>query len=105
LGHVVGVVAAVLARLEPQPGAVTMRILRPVVGVNSRNCCFLPFFRELMLNFGESLSTGIRDPDANDFERLAASLGCLSLRRCEAPADKVGEHSACESVGAQQRFG
>src|SRR6266446_4555559 len=82
-----------------------MRILRRVVGVNSRNCCFLPFFRELMLNFGESLSTGIRDPDANDFERLAASLGCLALRCCETSADKVGEHSACESVGAQQRLG
>jgi hypothetical protein len=95
----------VLARLEPQPGAVPTRILRPLVGVNSRNCCSLLFIRELMLNFGESLSTGIRDPDANDFERLAASLGYLALCRCEAPADKVGEHSARESVGAQQRFG
>jgi hypothetical protein len=40
----------------------------------------------------------------NDFERLAASLGCLAPRRCEAPADKVGEHFACDSAGAQQRF-
>src|SRR5258708_38180138 len=58
-----------------------------------------------MLNFGESLSTGIRDSEANDLERPAASLGCLALRCCEASADKVGEHSACESVGAQQRLG
>ena len=81
-----------------------MRILRPLVGVNSRNCCFLPFFRELMLNFGESLSTGIRDPDANDFDRPAASPHGLAPCCRKPRADEASDHVAIEPVGEHKQF-
>ena len=53
----------------------------------------------------ERPQTGLSDSDANDPDHLAASLGGLALCRCKPRADETGEHSECESIGAEQRFG
>jgi Ku protein len=50
----------------------------------------------------DRLPTGFSDPDANDLDRLAASLDGLALCCCEPGADEAGEHSTCESVGQPQ---
>ncbi len=44
------------------------------------------------------------DPDANDLDRLAASLDGLALCCCEPGVDETGEQITCESVSEQQRF-
>ena len=53
----------------------------------------------------DRLPSGFSGPDANDLDRLAASLDGLALCCCEPGADGAGEHSGGGSVGTQQRFG
>src|SRR5215831_2657173 len=46
----------------------------------------------------------IRDPEANDLDRLAADLDGLALGCCEPGVEEAGEQITRESVGEQQRF-
>jgi hypothetical protein len=56
-------------------------------------------------------SAGIGDPDANDFDRLAASLDYLTLCSCETPtlpvtlgADETDKHLPLEAVTEDKQF-
>jgi hypothetical protein len=71
LGHIIGVVAAVLSLLESQSGAVPMRVLWPhrIGQLSERLCC-----AHNSILSRKSVPSRLRDPEADDLDRLAAGL-------------------------------
>jgi hypothetical protein len=53
----------------------------------------------------EGLPASVRDRNAEDLDRLAASLDGLTLCCSEPSVDQTGEQVACESLSQQQCFG
>jgi hypothetical protein len=53
----------------------------------------------------EHSPTSFSDRNADDLDRLAASLDCLALCCSEPSVDEAGEQITCESISEQQRFG
>lgn len=47
---------------------------------------------------------GVSDPDADNLDRLAASLDALALCCCKPGADEAGDHVAIEPMGEDKQF-